>query len=203
MVLLSKSMDIVLASNNQGKIQEISAFLAPLNITIIPQTALGIDEVEENGSSFIENALIKARHASKQSGKPALADDSGLSVKVLRGAPGIYSARFAHNDASDSENIAHLLNTLKNTPEEQRQASFICVLCLVRHADDPIPITAQSMCSGSISSEPVGTNGFGYDPVFICEDGRSIAQLSASEKQAISHRGKALRKLYTKIQTNL
>ncbi|MBO5566782.1 MAG: RdgB/HAM1 family non-canonical purine NTP pyrophosphatase [Succinivibrio sp.] len=190
---------IVLASGNQGKAREFSAMLEPLGYTIILQKELGISSPEETGKSFLENAMLKARYASEQSGLPALADDSGLCVDYLNGEPGIYSARFAgvHGDhGSDEENNKKLLSLLKNVKDSERTARYWCALCLVRHPKDPVPYTVMGHWEGSIGYEPVGSNGFGYDPIFRVT-GRNLtaAQLPPQIKNLISHRGVALRRL--------
>jgi len=185
---------IVLASNNQGKIKEIQSILN--QHTIITQTDLGIHEVEETGSTFIENAILKARNAAHHSKLPAIADDSGLVVDALQGAPGIISARFAGNQATDLDNLELVLQKMQSIPEGQRQARFICVLVLMRHANDPFPIIAQASWEGSLLSKPQGSNGFGYDPIFwVAETNCSSAELSPLQKNQLSHRAQALRSL--------
>lgn len=186
--------EIILATSNAGKIKELSALLAP--IVCIPQTTLAIENVEETGLSFIENALIKARHASKHANKPALADDSGLVVPALNGEPGIYSARYAGADASDADNVALLLKNMSELTKDQRQAYFYCAIAIVQHAKDPTPIIATGLFKGSITFTPSGNNGFGYDPVFyIPEQQCTAADLPATIKNTISHRAKALSQL--------
>jgi len=188
------SEKIVLASNNQGKIKEIQSILN--QHTIITQQELGIQEIEETGSTFIENAILKARNAARHSNLPAISDDSGLVVDALQGAPGIISARFAGNQATDLDNLKLVLQKMESIPEDQRQARFICVLVLMRHANDPFPIIAQASWEGSLLSKPQGTNGFGYDPIFwVAEKNCSSAELSPLEKNQLSHRAQALRKL--------
>lgn len=185
---------IVLASGNLGKIKEFSAILG--NQAIIPQSQFQVPEVEETGTTFIENAIIKARHAAQISGLPAIADDSGLAVDVLDGAPGVYSARYAGSGASDQENLDKLLHDMRNIPESQRSARFICVIAYFQNASDPCPIIAQGVWEGSILSKEKGENGFGYDPIFAVPGlNCSSAELSSEAKNAISHRGLALRKL--------
>lgn len=185
---------LILATSNAGKIAELQTLLSP--IECISQRALGIEDTEENGLSFIENALIKARHASLLSGKPALADDSGLVVPVLNGAPGIYSARFAGPDASDADNIKKLIFALSNSPVNERQAFFYCAIVLVRHAKDPTPIIATGALHGVIATIPAGDNGFGYDPVFyLPEHGCTLAEIGTDEKNKISHRASAIQQL--------
>lgn len=189
-------MQIVLASNNQGKIKEIEMLLSTQGFTIVSQSSLGVAEVEEDGLTFIENALKKARHAASLTGLPALADDSGLVVPALSGAPGIYSARYAGKNASHQENIIKLLENLKNIPDENRSAFFYCVLVFLRQADDPCPLVCEGVWHGRILSEPRGNYGFGYDPIFLdIERNCSAAQLSAEIKNEVSHRGKAMKEL--------
>lgn len=186
--------ELILATGNKGKITELEAILAPIHC--INQTSLGIDSVEETGLSFVENALLKARHASRIANKPALADDSGLVVAALQGQPGIYSARFAGNHATDAENIALLLKKLENTPEDERQGYFYCAIALVQHADDPTPIIACGRLAGLITRHSQGACGFGYDPVFYLPSHQcTAAQLPANIKNTISHRAKALEHL--------
>lgn len=187
---------IVLASGNQGKIKELNQLLTPIGWQVHPQSEWHVEDVEETGLSFVENAILKARHACQQTGLPSLADDSGLAVDALDGAPGIYSARFAGVDASDTDNIAKLLDRLKDTPQSERSARFICVLVFMQHASDPTPIICQGEWEGHILTAPHGDGGFGYDPVFyVPERDCSAAQLSAGDKQLLSHRGKALSQL--------
>lgn len=183
--------EIILATSNAGKIRELSALLAPL--TCISQASLGITDAIENGLCFVENALIKARHASRIANRPALADDSGLVVPILDGAPGIYSSRFAGEKATDDANIALLLEKLKQTPDNQRQAFFYCAIVLVQHPNDPTPIIACGKLEGEISRAAVGEQGFGYDPVFYLTSQQcTMAQLPAKIKNTISHRAQAL-----------
>jgi XTP/dITP diphosphohydrolase len=199
-MIFSKQQSIVLASGNQGKIKEIQALLK--HHPIVPQTQWQLTEAEETGSTFVENAIIKARHAAVHCQLPAIADDSGLVVDALDGAPGVISARYAGIGASDEENILKLLAALKNVPDAQRTARFICVLVFMQHADDPFPIIAHGVWEGKILSQPIGDNGFGYDPVFWVEEYQcSSAQLPAEIKNRLSHRGKALQQL-TQALTN-
>jgi XTP/dITP diphosphohydrolase len=196
-------MKIVFASNNTGKILEIQTQLKVLNLEIIPQVALGISEIAETGLTFVENAILKARHASIKSGLPAIADDSGLEVDVLQGAPGIYSARYAHEKATALENIQKLLFELEKYSNEKRQANFYCVLVFLAHPDDPTPLICEGSWQGVITKQPLGGNGFGYDPVFFDpEENCSAAQLSLAKKNLISHRGKALRFLIEKLKNH-
>lgn len=190
---MQTNQTVVLASSNQGKLKELSKLVGRQHIQLRPQSDFHVCDADETGLSFIENAILKARHASNITGLPALADDSGLSVDALDGAPGIYSARFAGKGASDSDNIDKLLEKLKDLPKNQRQAQFHCTLAYLRHAKDPNPQLFIGIWHGEILSEPTGDNGFGYDPIFYCPQSNcSAAQLSPQQKQAISHRGKAL-----------
>jgi XTP/dITP diphosphohydrolase len=185
----------VLASNNPGKAREIGQLLAGHEITVRPQSDFGVPEAAETGLTFVENALIKARNAAQHSGLPAIADDSGLEVDALNGAPGIYSARYA-GDAGDGANNEKLLAALQTVPEEERTARFQCVMVYLRHADDPTPLICQGTWEGRILTAPQGENGFGYDPVFfVPAEGCSAAELAADRKNALSHRGQALRQL--------
>lgn len=185
---------LILATGNPEKITEISALLP--DIECIGQQSLAIQEAEETGLSFIENAILKARHASRAAHQPALADDSGLVVDALEGQPGIYSARFAGIQATSKENIDLLLERMNHIPDQMRQAYFYCAIALVRHADDPTPIITTGQLSGLILREARGSKGFGYDPVFyLPEFQRTLAELSAETKNRISHRAIALKKL--------
>lgn len=192
---------IVLASNNKGKVREFGEMLATLNMEVIPQATFNIEDADETGLTFVENAIIKARHASAIAGLPAIADDSGLEVDFLNGAPGIYSARYSGEGATDEKNLLKLLDALKDAPEEKRTARFQCLLVYMRHAEDPTPLICQGTWEGVISTEPQGKNGFGYDPVFYVPTHKcSSAQLSADEKNILSHRGQALKKLLTALE---
>lgn len=187
---------LVLASGNQGKLREFSQLFANKDIQVIPQNEFGTIEAEETGLSFVENAILKARNACKFSGLPSLADDSGLEVDALQGAPGIYSARYAGIDASDKDNYLKLLEALKDVPAEKRSAHFQCVLVYMRHENDPTPQVFQGSWEGQILTEPSGTEGFGYDPVFfIPSENCSSAELSKDKKNALSHRGQAIQEL--------
>ena len=192
---------LVLASNNAKKIKELNALLAPLGFEVIAQGELGIAEAEEPHCTFVENALAKARHAAQLSGLPALADDSGLCVEALGGAPGVYSARYAGEPKSDARNNEKLLAELAAFPEAaQRRAHFVCVLVLVRSADDPQPLIAEGECPGEILTAPRGEGGFGYDPLFwLPEFGQAMAELSAEQKNRISHRGQAIARLVERL----
>jgi len=190
---------LVIASGNKGKLREIEHILAPLQIEIIPQNALDVPECEEPFCTFIENALAKARHASKHTGLPALADDSGLCVDALQGAPGVLSARYAGEPKSDEANNQKLLEVLVG--EKNRHAHFYCVMVLVRHEHDPEPIIAEGQWVGEILSEYRGNDGFGYDPIFLdAKTGKTVAELSIEIKSRISHRGHAMAKLLQKIE---
>lgn len=190
------SRTIVLASGNAGKVREFNQLLADLDIEVVPQSRYQVPEAEETGLTFVENAILKARNATQHTQRPALADDSGLEVDALNGAPGIYSARYAGPGASDGENLDKLLDMLKGVPEAQRTARFQCVLVYLRHALDPTPLICQGTWEGHILPEARGTNGFGYDPVFfVPERNCSSAELPAEVKNSLSHRGQALRQL--------
>ncbi|WP_435949731.1 RdgB/HAM1 family non-canonical purine NTP pyrophosphatase [Psychrobacter sp. DM8] len=196
----------ILASNNKGKLAEFNRLFAAANldITIITQGELSIKDAIEDGLSFIENAIIKARHASRISGLPAIADDSGLCVPVLGNAPGIHSARFAGEHGNDAKNNAKLIADLQpiraQSPDTAIKAQFVCVLALVRHADDPLPIIAQGVWQGEILEAPLGEGGFGYDPLFwLPKLQASAASLDAATKNQISHRGQAIRQLLTQL----
>lgn len=187
---------IVLASNNQGKVREINQLLAGLALEAVPQSAFGALDVEETGLTFVENAILKARHASHHTGLPAIADDSGLEVDILQGAPGIYSARYAGADASDADNLDKLIKTLAHVPESERTARFQCLMVYMRYPTDPTPIICQGTWEGRILNEPRGDNGFGYDPIFwVPGENRAAAELDPQTKNRLSHRGQALKKL--------
>jgi len=189
---------IVVASNNAGKLREFQQLLSPLGLEFVPQGQLNVSEADEPHLTFVENALAKARHASRMTGLPALADDSGLCVDVLGGAPGVVSARYAGEPKSDMRNNEKLLQALAGQPE--RRAHFYCVLVLVRHADDPQPVIAEGVWQGEIATAPQGEAGFGYDPLFWVPQWQcSAAQLPAEEKNRLSHRGQALRSLLEKL----
>lgn len=192
---------IVLASNNPGKLREIRALLDGSPLTCQAQDELGVSSVEETGLTFIENALIKARHAAEQTGYAAIADDSGLCVDALSGAPGIYSARFAGQGATDEENLQKLLSSLAQVPAEDRTARFQCVIVYLRHEKDPAPVVCQGTWEGVITNTPRGENGFGYDPVFLVPElGQTAAELSSDIKNQHSHRGQAVRQLATELR---
>ena len=187
---------IVLASNNAGKVREINELLAEQEIQVVPQRDFGIQEVEETGLTFVENAILKARNAARHSGLPAIADDSGIEVDALHGAPGIYSARYAGSGCSDQDNNRKLLEELLGVPEVSRSARFQCLMVYMRHANDPTPVICQGTWEGRILETPRGENGFGYDPIFFVPgEDRSAAELDRATKNQLSHRGQALRKL--------
>ena len=190
---------VVLASGNAGKLRELDKVLAPLDVSLQPQAQFNVPDAEETGLSFVENAIIKARAAAQHTGLPAIADDSGIEVDHLNGAPGIYSARYS--GAGDEANNVLLLQELGEIPEEQRSARFQCVLVYMRHALDPVPLICQGSCEGFILSEPRGENGFGYDPLFYLPDYQcSSAQLAPGIKNRISHRAKASRLLFDALR---
>jgi len=187
---------VVLATGNAGKVRELASLLADFGLDVVAQTELGVSSAEETGLTFIENAILKARHAAQVTGLPAIADDSGLAVNALGGAPGIYSARYAGEDASDQQNLEKLLVALKDVPDTERQAQFHCVLVYMRHAEDPTPLVFHGSWDGIITHTPAGKGGFGYDPIFyVPGEGKTASQLTREEKSAISHRGQALKLL--------
>ncbi|WON77854.1 XTP/dITP diphosphatase [Serratia sp. UGAL515B_01] len=185
---------VVLATGNPGKVRELADLLADFGLDVIAQTDLGVDSAEETGLTFIENAILKARHAAQITGLPAIADDSGLAVDALGGAPGIYSARYAGADASDQQNLEKLLVALQDVPQGKRNAQFHCVLVYMRHAEDPTPLVFHGSWAGEIAFASAGNGGFGYDPIFyVPELNCTAAELTRDEKSAVSHRGKALK----------
>jgi len=193
---------VVLASGNKGKVREIGALLADLDFEVVPQSDFDIIEAEESGLTFVENAIIKARHAAELTGLPAIADDSGLEVDALNGAPGIYSSRFAGTNASDQDNLEKLLADLKEIPEVKRTARFQCLIVYMKHAADPTPIICQGSWEGRILFESHGTNGFGYDPVFyVPSHNCASAELPPEVKNRLSHRGQALQELLTALSS--
>jgi len=192
------SGDLVIASNNAGKLAEFSRLLGPLGYRVRTQSELGISEAEEPHPTFIENALAKARHASRASGLPALADDSGICVPALGGAPGVHSARYAGEPKSDAANNAKLVQAL--SPHADKSAYYYCVLVYVRHAEDPQPVIAEGRWDGELIGQPRGEGGFGYDPHFLLPAlGKTAAELSAEQKNQLSHRGQALRALVARL----
>lgn len=193
---------IVLATGNPGKVREINQLLADTGIDVVSQSEFDTPEAEETGLTFVENAILKARNAAEHSGLPAIADDSGLEVDALDGAPGIYSARFAGVGASDQANLEKLLEALQDVPEERRGARFQCVMVFMRHANDPTPLICQGTWDGRITTTPQGDNGFGYDPVFWVPDCHcTSAQLPPDEKNRRSHRGQALAQLIKHLKS--
>ena len=194
---------LVLATGNQGKVKEMASLLADFGFDVVAQSDFNVSEVAETGTTFIENAIIKARHAAKETGCAAIADDSGLEVDFLQGAPGIYSARFAGEGATDAENIDKLLAAMDGVPEAQRSARFHCVLVMMRHENDPTLLVCHGLWEGSILTQRHGDNGFGYDPIFwVPEDQCASAQLDPSRKKQLSHRGKALQQLFSALKAN-
>jgi len=190
---------LVLASSNPGKLREFETLLAPLGMDIVPQSSLGVTEAEEPHASFVENALAKARHASRRAGLPALADDSGICARALGGEPGVHSARFAGEPRSDARNNEKLIALLAD--KDDRRAHYYCVIVLMRHADDPEPVIAEGSWAGEIVAQPRGASGFGYDPHFFLRDlGKTAAELEPEQKNLLSHRGKALRRLLAKLK---
>ncbi|MGB1238148.1 MAG: RdgB/HAM1 family non-canonical purine NTP pyrophosphatase [Pseudomonadales bacterium] len=198
---------IVLASGNKGKLAEFSHIFKALSIEVLPQRQFGVDDADETGLTFVENAILKARHACEQTGLPALSDDSGLEVDALLGAPGIYSARYSGE--GDAGNNRKLLQALEGVPQEQRTARYRCALVFMRHAKDPMPLICQGTLEGQIGTQLLGEHGFGYDPLFLVDpmliDGRtaSAAQLSPEQKHSISHRGKAVADFVKHVQSYL
>lgn len=191
---------LILASSNAGKIVEINALLSETPYEVHSQSEFNVEDVEETGLSFVENALLKARHASQITGLPAIADDSGIVVDALNGQPGIYSARYAGEPSDDQKNLHKLLTELSDVPDEKRSGRFVCSMVYMRHHLDPVPIIAQGIWEGSISREAKGEGGFGYDPIFfVPSHACTSAQLSAEEKNRLSHRGQALRSLIQAI----
>jgi XTP/dITP diphosphohydrolase len=186
-------MKIVLATGNQGKLKELQSALHSLEITLLAQSTLQVPTIEETGLSFVENAILKARNAAKHSDLPAIADDSGLAVDALGGAPGIFSARYAGSGASDQDNIQKLLSAVSSLKEKDRAARFYCAIAFVRHESDPVPIICQGIWEGRLLAKPQGTNGFGYDPIFLVPAlNCSAAELTPDQKSTLSHRAKAL-----------
>ncbi|WP_415893169.1 XTP/dITP diphosphatase [Neptuniibacter sp. PT8_73] len=195
---------IVLASGNKGKLKEFNQVLADLGVEVLPQSEFNVSDADETGLSFVENAILKARHAAEITGLPTLADDSGLEVDALQGAPGIYSARFSGEGATDAKNNELLLEKLEGIPSEQRSARFRCVLVFMRHANDPTPLICQGSWEGTILERASGSNGFGYDPLFwIPELEKASAELAPEHKNNLSHRGQAVQLLKQSIEPYL
>lgn len=196
-------MRLVLATNNKGKIREMQALLLPLQTEVLPKSQFTSEEVAETGSTFMENALIKARHAARVSGLPAVADDSGIEVDALNGAPGIFSARYAGEKATDADNLNKLLDALKAVPDHLRTARYRCALAFVRFENDPAPLCVEATWEGCITRAPMGNGGFGYDPIFwLTEYQQTSAQISAELKNHLSHRAKALRQLVSLLRSS-
>ena len=194
------SNKIVFASGNAGKLREIAQLLDGLDIDVLPQSEFDVPEIEETGLTFLENSILKARNAAQHTGLAAIADDSGITVDVLQGHPGIYSARFAGIGASDEDNLLKLIDMIKPFPEEQRTARFICSMVYLRHKDDPVPIIAQGVWEGQLVTDPKGENGFGYDPMFYVPSRKcTSAELPPEIKNQLSHRGQALKQLLGKL----
>ncbi|CAH6817469.1 XTP/dITP diphosphatase [Vibrio sp. 10N.222.51.C8] len=192
---------IVLATGNQGKVREMAGILSEFGFDVVAQSEFNVSEVAETGTTFIENAIIKARHAAKETGLPAIADDSGLEVDFLKGAPGIYSARYSGEGATDKQNIEKLLDAMQGVEVAKRTARFHCVLVLMRHENDPTPLVCHGKWEGQILTEEHGENGFGYDPVFfVPEENCASAELDPSRKKQLSHRGKALASLFKALK---
>lgn len=192
--------DVVLASDNQGKIREINSLLRNTPLEVVGQGSLGVEPIEETGTTFIDNALLKARNAARQTGLAAIADDSGLEVDALGGRPGVYSARFAGPQATDTANVEKLLAALDGIPPDERSARFRCAMVYVTHADDADPLICEGAWEGNIITEPKGDNGFGYDPIFWIEGEKATAaELAPERKNILSHRGQALRMLVAQL----
>ncbi len=198
----TKSNQIVLASGNAGKLREIAQLLEGLNLEILPQSEFNVPEIEETGHTFVDNAILKARNAAHYTGLPAIADDSGIAVDVLRGRPGIYSARFAGIGASDEENLEKLIRMVEPFPDEERTARFICSMVYIRHEEDHVPVIAEGVWEGQLLIDPKGQNGFGYDPIFYVSSQQcTSAELPPEIKNKLSHRGQALRKLLEQLSS--
>jgi XTP/dITP diphosphohydrolase len=192
---------VVLASGNRGKVREIQAMLSDMAITVLPQSDFKVPAAEETGLTFVENAILKARNAARHTGLPAIADDSGIEMRALNGAPGVHSAVYAGAGASDQDNLEKLLAACEAVPEGERAARFVCVMVYMRHAEDATPVIAQGTWNGELLRAAIGGNGFGYDPIFFVPDrGCSSAQLPPDVKNAISHRGQALRALVAQLR---
>ena len=201
---MSINKTIVLATGNQGKLRELQSYFEGMAIQFKSQKELSVSEVEETGTTFIENAIIKARHAAKETGLPALADDSGIVVPALNGAPGVYSARYAGIEATDERRMEKLIDELAKKNDSDKRAYFCCALAFFRYADDPAPIVSFGKWHGSILDEPVGNDGFGYDPIFwVPTHNCSAAQLDAEKKNKISHRGIAMQQFVVQMETEV
>lgn len=193
--------NIVLATNNKNKVKEINEILKNLQLTVLPQGNFNVKEAEETGTTFVENAIIKARNASIQTNLPAIADDSGIEVDALNGEPGVFSSRYAGLPSNDLKNLEKLIDNIKSVPAEQRTCRYWCVLVYMRHANDPTPIICQASWEGTLITEPKGQNGFGYDPIFfIPSENKTAAEISLEQKNSMSHRAKALQLLLSKLK---
>ena len=193
-----------MASSNPGKLREINQILGGLSMEVLPQSEFNVPDAEETGLSFVENAILKARHAASLTGLPAIADDSGLEVDALKGAPGIYSARYSGPGATDKKNLQKVLDELREIPESERSARFQCLMVFMNHAEDPTPLICQGTWEGRILFEPRGEEGFGYDPIFYVPSERcASAELAPEVKNRLSHRGQALQKLLTALQQTI
>ncbi len=192
---------IVLATGNKHKVKEINDILQTINLTVVPQSQFNVTEAPETGTTFVENAIIKARNAAAQTGLPALADDSGIEVDALNGEPGVYSSRYSGENATDKSNLDKLINNIKDVAPEKRTARYWCVMVYMKHAKDPTPIICQASWEGKLITDKRGENGFGYDPIFFIEDkGSTAAEISLEEKNSMSHRAKALKLLLEKLK---
>lgn len=192
---MKHSGSIILASGNKKKLKELTDILSPYHLKLMPQSDFNVEDAIEDGLTFVENAIIKARYACEKTGMPAIADDSGIEVDQLKGKPGIYSARFAGEQTTDNENLNKLLKQLEGVPEELRTARYQCIIVYMTHKNDPTPVICQASWEGIILQKPRGTGGFGYDPIFYCtKSAKTAAEMSPTEKSAISHRGKAIMK---------
>lgn len=192
---------IVLATGNKHKVKEINDILQTINLTVVPQNSLQVTEAPETGTTFVENAIIKARNAALQTGLPALADDSGIEVDALNGEPGVYSSRYSGANATDQSNLNKLIENIREIDPAKRTARYWCVMVFMKHAKDPTPIICQACWKGKLITEPKGTNGFGYDPIFWIEDRKATAaEISLEEKNSLSHRAQALKLLLEKLK---
>jgi XTP/dITP diphosphohydrolase len=198
---LSQAHRVVLASNNTGKLREIGEMLSGLHLEVLLQSQFNVPEVEETGLTFAENAILKARNAARHTGLPAIGDDSGIEVDALEGKPGIYSARYAGPGASDDDNLRKLIEEVRPIPADKRSTRFVCLMVYLRHADDPDPVIARGVWEGVALTEPIGTNGFGYDPMFfVPTHDCTSAELPPEVKNRLSHRGQALNQLVHKLE---
>lgn len=204
MTVRTRPPKVVMASSNPGKLREINQILGGLGMEVVPQSDFNVPDAEETGLSFVENAILKARHAAQLSGLPAIADDSGLEVDALQGAPGIYSARYSGPGATDEKNLQKLLEELKNIPEGERSARFQCLIVFMTHANDPTPLICQGTWEGRILFEPKGEGGFGYDPIFyVPSEDCASAELAPEVKNRLSHRGQALTRLLEALKATV